>query len=437
VASDPLRVVVVGAGFAGSATTVALVQRLRSRPLSIALVERSGSFGRGIAYSTRDPQHLLNVPVSAMSAVHGDSDHLLDWARRSGVAASRETYLPRGIYGDYLEDLLATTGDRVRRIHDEVVAVEDGAVRTRAGEQLEADAVVLAAGPSAPAAPGPTAPVADHPGYVANAWDHDAIRALGGRERVLIVGTGLTMVDAALSLTADGPGPEMLAIARHGEPPRVHLEPPSKPGDPPVRPGEHDTADALAERVEALARAAADWRFVIDSLRPVTADIWRALPPAEQAAFFDRHSRRWEVHRSRIAPQVGARMAELQAAGRLRVEAGSLDEVRPAGDRIDVRIGDRRAQVDGIVNASGPAWDCRTGSSELIKGMLAAGTVAPGPLGLGLRATRDGALIDRDGRVSDRLFTLGALLRGELWETLAVAEIREQAYAIAERIARA
>jgi uncharacterized NAD(P)/FAD-binding protein YdhS len=227
----------------------------------------------------------------------------------------------------------------------------------------------------------------------------------------------------------------MLAIARHGEPPRVHLEQPSKPGDAPIRPGEHDTADALAERVETLAREAADWRLVIDSLRPVTAGIWRALPPAEQAAFFARHSRRWEVHRSRIAPQVGARMAELQEAGRLRVAAGALDDVRAAGDRIDVRIGDQRLQVDGIVNASGPAWDCRKGDSELIKGMLEAGTAAPGPLGLGLRATADGALIDRDGRVSARLFTLGALLRGELWETLAVAEIREQAHAIAARIA--
>jgi uncharacterized NAD(P)/FAD-binding protein YdhS len=435
VASDPFRVVVVGAGFAGSATAVALVRRFGPRSLDVALVERSGSFGRGIAYSTRDPQHLLNVPVSAMSAVHGDSDHLLDWARRTGVAASRETYLPRGVYGDYLEDLLATTGDRVRRIHDEVVAIGDGGVSTRGGLRLEADAVVLAAGPSSPAAPGPTAAVAGHPGYVANAWDHDAIRALAGRERVLIVGTGLTMVDAALSLTGDGPGPEMLAIARHGEPPRVHLEQPSKPGDAPIRPGEHDTADALAERVETLAREAADWRLVIDSLRPVTAGIWRALPPAEQAAFFARHSRRWEVHRSRIAPQVGARMAELQEAGRLRVAAGALDDVRAAGDRIDVRIGDQRLQVDGIVNASGPAWDCRKGDSELIKGMLEAGTAAPGPLGLGLRATADGALIDRDGRVSARLFTLGALLRGELWETLAVAEIREQAHAIAARIA--
>jgi uncharacterized NAD(P)/FAD-binding protein YdhS len=130
-------------------------------------------------------------------------------------------------------------------------------------------------------------------------------------------------------------------------------------------------------------------------------------------------------------------MAELQAAGRLRVAAGALDDVRPAGERIDVRIGDERLLVDGIVNASGPAWDCRLGDSELIKGMLAAGTAAPGPLGLGLRATPGGALIDSGGRVSDRIFTLGALLRDELWETLAVAELREQAHAIAERIAGA
>jgi uncharacterized NAD(P)/FAD-binding protein YdhS len=385
-----------------------------------------------VAYSTPDPQHLLNVPVSAMSAVHGEGDHLLEWARRTGVDADRTTYLPRGVYGDYLEDLLAST-DGVRQVTDEVVAIDDGGVRTRGGARLEADAIVLAAGPSRPADPGPMAAVAGHPGYLANPWDHRAVQSLAGAEQVLVVGLGLTMVDVALTLTAR-PGPEILAISRHGELPRVHLDRPGELGESPVRPGEHATAEALVAHVEALAREADDWRVVIDSLRPATAQIWRELPLDQKAVFFERHSRRWEVHRSRVAPQVGARVAELRAAGRLRVAAAPLEQVAPAGDRIAVRFGGEDRLVDGLVNASGPAWDCRAGESELIKGMLAAGIAAPGPLGLGLRATADGALIDRDGRVSDRLFTLGALLRGELWETLAVAELRAQAAAIADRL---
>ena len=168
----------------------------------------------------------------------------------------------------------------------------------------------------------------------------------------------------------------------------------------------------------------------------MTQQLWRDLPPAEKAIFVEEHSRRWEVHRSRMAPEVAERVRELRAAGRLRVAAGSVDDVQPAGDQIAVRVSGERLLVDGIVNATGPAWDCRHGDSTLIRALLAAGTVTPGPVGLGLRTAADGAVVDRDGRTSDRLFTLGALRRGELWETIAVPELREQAAALAERLSR-
>jgi len=40
------------------------------------------------------------------------------------------------------------------------------------------------------------------------------------------------------------------------------------------------------------------------------------------------------------------------------------------------------------------------------------------------------------GSAAGRLFTLGNLRRGELWETTAIPELRVQARAIAERLAR-
>ena len=429
------RIVVIGAGFAGTAVTVALLRR-SEEPLSITLLERSGSFGRGIAYATPDPRHLLNVPAGSMSAVEGADKDLLEWAARKGIAAEAADYLPRNVYGDYLEDLLATTADdRLRLEADEAVAIDGDAVLTRGGLRLEADAVVLAAGISTPEDPGPVAAVMGHPGYLADPWDQEAVMALAPRRRVLVVGTGLTMVDIALSLS-DAPGREILAISRHGELARAHRPGAGDPGEPAVRPGEHSTIAAIVARVEERARETGDWREVIDSLRPVTQQLWRELAPAEKEIFVEEHSRRWEVHRSRMAPEVAARVDELCAAGRLRVAAGSVDDVRPAGDQIAVRVGNEELLVDGIVNATGPAWDCRHGDSELIRGLLAAGTVAPGPVALGLRTDPGGALIDRDGRVSDRLFTLGALRRGELWETIAVPELREQAAALADRLTR-
>jgi uncharacterized NAD(P)/FAD-binding protein YdhS len=418
----PLRVVVVGGGFCGTATTVALLRA--RRPLAITLVERSGEPGRGVAYSTPDARHLLNVCAGNMSAI---ADRPRDFVHWAGAEAS--AFLPRRVYGDYLRDVLARHDrGRVRHIRDEAVRIEGTAVVTARGARLGADVVVLATGISPPSAvPGP-----DHPAYVADPWDHDAIAALADREHVVVVGTGLTMVDVALTLSSGTT--RITAVSRHGELPRCHRTGLPGPGEPAAEPGRHATADALAAHVEARARTG-EWRTTVDSLRPVTQALWRALPLAEKQRFVERHARRWEVHRSRMAPEVAARVRELRATGRLRILAAPVDGLDPDGDRIAVRAGERRLLAGGVVNATGPAWDCRRGSNALVRSLLASGAASPGPVGLGLRTDPGGALLDRAGHASRSVFTLGALRRGELWETVAVPELREQAAALATRVA--
>jgi uncharacterized NAD(P)/FAD-binding protein YdhS len=243
---------------------------------------------------------------------------------------------------------------------------------------------------------------------------------------VLVAGTGLTTVDIALTLSG---GPEIVAVSRHGLLPAAHAPCDPPPGPPAVHPGECATADALAQRVEAAARAG-DWRAVVDGLRPVTQAIWRSLPEPERQRFVERHSRRWETVRSRMAPAVAERIVALRAAGALRVLAARIERVEPLrGDRLAVGLGDgRRLEVDGVINATGPAWDCRESDSPLVRALLADGLATPGPVGLGLRTDADGRLAGTD------VFTLGALRRGELWESVAVPELREQAAAIADAI---
>jgi uncharacterized NAD(P)/FAD-binding protein YdhS len=413
---NEFRIVIVGAGFAGAVTAISLLRGWDApRPLRIALVERSGDVGRGVAYATPDPQHLLNVPLAKMSALPDrPSDHL-DWARRHGIDAGPATYLPRRVYGDYVRDtfeaaLRGAPSGTLTRHAGEAIRI-DGAdpavVVTRGGERLPADAVVLAVGLSRPE---PIGADLGHPGYVGQPWDHGRISALTGAREVLVIGTGHTMVDVALTLCAGERGPRVTALSRAGLLPHTQRPGLHAPAPPAVRPGECTTADGLAARVTAAARAAPDWRPVIDGLRPVTQALWRALSEAEKVRFVERYSRQWEIHRSRMAPDVGARIAELRRSGRLRVVAGSIGDVDPRA-------------YDAIVNGAGPAWDLRRGE-ELVRGLLESGRVAPGPAGLGLRT-------DADGRCAPGLYTLGALRRGELWETIAIPEIREQAAALA------
>jgi uncharacterized NAD(P)/FAD-binding protein YdhS len=438
----PFHVVVVGAGFAGTMTTVGLVDRWRCpRPLRVTLLERTGRFGPGVAYATTDHQHLLNVTARRMSALRDQPGQFVSWS-----GAQDAEFVPRGRYGAYLSHLLADAERRagpgvVTRRTEEAVAYADGVVHTRGGGHHRADAVVLATGVTAPARlPGAVDELAGAPGYVADPWVPGGLEALRrpGCDRVLVVGTGLTMVDIALTLTRGERGPRLLAASRHGLLPRAHRDRPCAEIAPVARPVDGPwTADALAARVAQAARESRDWRAAVDSLRPVTHGLWRALPITEQARFARDHARLWEVHRHRMATPVAARVRALRAEGRLAIRSATVERVEPLRDgRIAAVLDGGRETFDAVVNATGPDLDVRRGGDPLLTGLLEAGHAVVGPLGLGLRADPDGALRSADGRVPGTLYALGALRRGELWETTAVAEIRCQAADVAEVIAR-
>ncbi len=475
---SPYEVVIVGVGAAGALTAANLLTRWPAGvPLRLTLLERSGRYGPGVAYATPDAQHLLNVSARGMSAYPDRSGHFAAWARLRSLTDDDDVFAPRAAYGAYLAEQLddaeraAGAGVVVRR--DEMaVAIEDGpaglVVQLAGGGALRADVVVLATGVSRPAPPAAVdAAIAAHPGCVADPWVHARLAALRAARRVVIVGTGLTMVDVALSLCPGDAGPEVVAISRGGLLPRAHRDGGGAVVPPVVQPGEASSAAELVARMEAAARGMRDWRVAVDSLRPVTQALWRSLPADERERFARLHARRWEVHRHRMAPAVAGRIRTLRAAGRLRVLAGTIDAVaaadaravlsacgaaqraggggvamaaadeRECGDsRLVVCAAGERIVADAVVLATGPDLDLRRSRDPLLRSLLDAGLAAPGPLGLGLRTRTDGALVGADGRCHGSLFTLGALRRGELWETTSIPEIRAQAAALAATIAR-
>ena len=120
-------VAVIGAGFSGTLTAVHLV-RMSAGTVSVALIEKRKRFARGVAYATEDPNHLLNVPAGKMGAYAQDPEHFLRWCHehpdRCHAAAVGNihagSFVPRMLYGDYLEELLEETRrrwPRLRLIH--------------------------------------------------------------------------------------------------------------------------------------------------------------------------------------------------------------------------------------------------------------------------------------------------------------------------------
>jgi len=443
-------IAIVGGGASGTLTAVQLLrQAARQRlDLRIDLIDRLGRHGLGQAYSTAHEAHLLNTAAGQMSALPDEPDHLIRWAGAPG-----EAFLPRRIYGQYLRETLAQARQqaqpaaRLARINAEVTSIgrpEAGrAIRlTLADGWLEADVAVLALGAMTAGLPF-EAPASRQ--IIIDPWQPGALDEIRDNRPVVIVGTGLTMIDLAITISDQSPGSLIYAVSRHGLLPRSH---PARPV--PARPGRLAVlnaprghlrlAELMAQVRTAVAADPARWHDVIGSIRPYVPELWRALPDADKRLFLRHLARYWEIHRHLMPPVTAARLDALRRAGRLTVMAGRVTDVADACGQFLVRIqgGDgvtaRELEAGWIINAAGAATDIGATTDPLLKNLLASGIVRPDPLRLGLDATAHGALISASGSASDIFYTLGPPLRGLWYETTAIPEIRGQAAALAARI---
>ncbi|MET0272622.1 MAG: FAD/NAD(P)-binding protein [Phenylobacterium sp.] len=433
--TTPSTVAVIGGGFSGLLTAIHL---LRSDPtLVVRLVERSPRFGRGRAYQTAHPDHLLNVRASNMSAFPDRPEHFREW-----LGDGPDAFVSRGRYGDYLQGLLReavsdpTRAGRFLLEADEAVAIEPVGGRHRVmlglGRDFEADAVVLALGLLPPAPPPGASPeVLAHPAYVADPWRLDPATAPEGE--ILLLGSGLTMVDLALSLA--GESRRLTALSRHGLVSRSH----GPTGATPPPEGALTTPRVALRSLRVQAEKVG-WREAVDSIRPLTSDIWRGWSASQRRRFL-RHARPWwDVHRHRMAPAIAARLSGLVVSADLEVLAGRLEAVELEGEGFRVRYRPRgetgtvTRDFAAIVNCTGPRGDPEEVEVGLLADLRRRGALRRDPLGLGLDVDDALRVIGADGRPTPGLFAVGPLTRAAVWEALAVPDLRTQTADVARSV---
>ena len=436
------HIVVLGGGFTGTLLAINLLRHAGPR---VTLIERRPQAARGAAYGTDQPSHLLNVRAANMSAFPDDPGHFARWLAAHGEPAS--SFASRQRYGTYLSELLAETQPRERFhvIRDEAVDVAPGAdsvqVTLKSGATIFADVAALALGnlpPHVPRGIDPATVASDL--YRADPWTSDIAGGLADDDTVLLLGTGLTAVDAVLTLDDAGFRGRIVALSRRGLVPRVHAEGGAHPAGRTERP--IGSVSALLHEVRRRAEAIG-WRAAIDELRPWTQPLWQAASADERTRFL-RHLRPWwDVHRHRLAPAVAARIEALQAAGRLEIVAGkplvfgatdgqATLSWRPRGSEAVVELRLRR-----IVNCTGPGGDLTRTSEPLLRRLTEAGIIRPDSLRLGVDVTPQAQVIGRSGDANPRLLALGPMTRGVFWEITAVPDIRRQVWDTARRLSHA
>ncbi|HEX7326787.1 MAG TPA: FAD/NAD(P)-binding protein [Rhodanobacteraceae bacterium] len=445
---SPPVIAIVGGGASGVLVASHLLRAHCNA--TVTLIEKSGRVGAGVAYATTRAEHLLNVTAGGMSAFEDDpGDFVRFLCAQPGAqspAALRDRYAQRRQFGAYLRDTLQRSSEghsgHLGVVSDAVVAIEPGQphrVQLRSGAVLQADAVVLALGNWPRRLPhGTPAPGA---GSVLRGWDYPAIAAIAPDRDVMIAGSGLSMVDAVLTLASNRHRGAIHVASRHGLLPQAH----TTHGE--VRIDLEAFARLpLRQRVRhlrSLARRAAaagtPWQWVMDALRQHNARLWQSLSPTDQQRFLRHAARQWDVHRHRIPRSAAATVQKLLATGQLQRHAARIAAVASAGNRLTVSLQPRRGnahtlRADCLIDCIGIQPDLRKVDAPLVRNMFASGSIRRGPHGIGLATGAAGEVLDANGKPQPRMYALGSVRIGSLWESVAVPELRKQAAAIAARL---
>ncbi len=447
------RIAIVGGGAAGASLLSELLACTAQPPLHLDWYTGGGTPARGVAYGGTSALRLLNVRAASMSLFAGQPRGFLDFVQRQQPGIAGTDFLPRSRYGDYLESEVVRAltqgrahGHDVNIIPFPVAALipERRHITVLQGETSRVvDAAVLALGALPPCALAGVSERALASGrYVVDPWPLLACvdETVAAPRRVLVIGLGLTAVDVLLELSARWPDAHFTALSRHGVLPAAHLHSVVAPdGDSAEWIASMHDAPEIHAWLHLLREATAhrEWRTVIDSLRPHASTLWQALSTAERARFM-RHARwAWERVRHRMPPQVAEAIAAIEHSDRLQRERGRVLAVELIDDALQVTISHagvaRTLHADLVIQAAGLETNAQHTAHPLVRQLLTNAHVEPDPLGLGLCADRDGRL-QHAGESWPHLFALGSLLRGTLWESTAMPEIRLQARHLTDQL---
>jgi len=457
-------ILIIGGGLSGAMLAAQLL-RLPGRR-EILIVEPRRELGRGEAYSAVELGHTLNGNAARMSVDPDNADDLTQWltafiegggwpeSDQQHVPVS-ELFPPRGMFGLYVQQRLAeaqalgeSNGSMAEHVRGEVVDLQladDRVLLTlNDGQTLGGRFAVLATG-MFPAARTPQTESTGLNAAALDPWDVTAMRQLDPQSTVLIIGSGLTMVDAVVSLEQAGHRGPIEVFSRHGLLPHVRRQPPAWADflaeDHSLR-SPRQLMRALREQCRHAQAQGIDWQAPLDTVRAHIGRLWSQASDVQRRQFV-RHVRPWwESHHHRSPPLSAELVARLHEEGRLRIQAASFKGLASSSDgAVGIRIRRRGeagltvVQGAALINSSGIEYDWRRVARPLPQQLLARGLIQPGPLALGIAARPDGAVLNAQGEPAERLFAMGPPLRGMWWESTAVTDVASQAKALAARLA--
>jgi uncharacterized NAD(P)/FAD-binding protein YdhS len=456
------NIAIIGGGFSGTMTAVQLIKKASSK-LSICIIEPAGKLFKGAAYNSYSDKHLLNVAAAKMSGFADQPEHFLNWVMAQDAYKTKDreltsnSFLPRNIYGNYLssiwEDALqlaATKGIEINWLQNRVTKLNYSSssitLQLDNNTNVTCEKCVLATGNMLPRNPLiHDSSVLDNKNYFQNPWQLSAVINKPKNLPVLIIGNGLTMVDTVIGLTEYGFKGTIYAVSPNGFNilPHRHNGIEYKGLDEELIDGLtlHQIVTIINRHIKSVREFGISAEPIVDALRPKVQKIWKNLSTQEKQQFMSRLRHLWGVARHRIPLHIHDKIQTMRVEGKLLVKSGKILTIQENLDVFQVGYWDKKMnekielQVSSIINCTGPETDLSRVPEHFLHACLNEGIISQDPLKLGIAAeTTTYKVKDQKGNTKHNLFTLGSNLKGELWESTAVNELRLQAEKLAEQL---
>jgi len=451
--SEQFTIAIVGGGFSGTVLAIQLLRMGLPKTDLVVLIEQNPRIGPGLAYSVEDECCLLNVPAGNMSALADDPGHFLHYCQRIDPKITSSSFVPRRLYGQYIEQLLCETAalypEQLQQLRASVVDLElispnQCRLDFANHASILANKVVLALGHFAPR---PLAALKSLPTEVVIApWDTDQLQKTPAALPIAILGTGHTAIDALLRLQANVVTQKVYLLSRRGLLPQSHrvIFTAADPYLPHCLENSLPTAraftKALRGEIKKYGQDGGDWRDIFNQIRAHTPDLWQRLSIKERARFLRQLVPYWDMHRHRLAPNIGKQIDEMQKQGTIEIIAGRIESAQMQHKLIHIQYRDRGSQelklieVGAIIQCNGPNYDLSTVPDPLIQSLIRRNYLQQDALNIGIETGSEYRLQSPSHPIQQHLYYIGPLLKARYWESIAVPELRVHVQRLAAQL---
>lgn len=457
------KIGIIGGGFTGTMAAIQLIEK-SVEPCEIIIINERETFCKGTSYNPYSVRHILNVVAAKMSAFPDKPDHFLDWVMSRAEFKSQDrvlianSFLSRRLYGEYLKsnwDSAISAADAkkisVKVIDSFVIDLDvsesEVLLSLENDSKISVNKCVIATGNQIPGNPKiKNKEFYKSKNYFQNPWNIESVKNIHEDLPVLIIGNGLTMVDTVLGLLEQDFKGEIFSVSPNG----FNILPHRHSGlkysklseEIKDNPSLYELVKLVNKHIKAVREFGVSAEPVIDSLRPLTQKLWINFSDSEKKNFMFRLRHLWGVARHRIPLHTHDKIQQLRIESRLHILAGKIIDISESNNRIHVLYFDKKSGkscdliVSRIINCTGPETDLMKVEKSFLKNCLLKGIFTQDSLKLGIRTnTESFQVLDSNGKPHMNLFTIGSSLKGELWESTAVSELRVQAERLAEKIA--